>query len=182
VINSAISSSSGFTPFELNAGYIPIINLGVHPEPTSVSRVKYFMHKAIHNLIEVHDAIIESRVRQTHQANCWHAQEDTFTAGDLVYVSTSNLSLSKGHTSKLLPKYVDPFKVLDMWPEVSTYSIELPAQLQSCRLHDSFHCSKLCAHFPNNDVLFLRWKAHPYYNFSTSDDQQWLVDEIIAHK
>jgi hypothetical protein len=84
VINSAISSSSGFAPFELNTGYIPSINLGVHPEPTSVPGVKYFVHKAIHNFIEAHDAIIESRVCQTHQANCWHAQEDTFTAGDLV--------------------------------------------------------------------------------------------------
>jgi hypothetical protein len=31
-------------------------------------------------------------------------------------------------------------------------------------------------------VLFLHWKAHPYYDFGTSDDQEWLVDEIIAHK
>jgi hypothetical protein len=34
----------------------------------------------------------------------------------------------------------------------------------------------------NDDVLFPHWEPHTYYNFGTPDDQEWLVDEIIAHK
>ena len=50
-------------------------------------------------------------------------------AGDLVYVSTADLSLPKGRASTLLPKYVGPFKILDAQPSVLTYKVELPTQL-----------------------------------------------------
>jgi hypothetical protein len=100
----------------------------------------------------------------------------------MVYVSTSDLSLPKGHASKLLPKYIGPFRVLDTQLEVSAYLIELPAQLKAWRFHNRFHCSKLCTYSANNDALFPHWEAHPYYDYSTPDDQEWLVDKILAHK
>jgi hypothetical protein len=34
----------------------------------------------------------------------------------------------------------------------------------------------------NDDALFPHREAHPYYDFGTPDDQEWLVDEIVAHK
>jgi hypothetical protein len=51
-------------------------------------------------------------------------------------VSTADLSLPKGWASKLLPKYVSPFKVLDMQPNISNYKIELLTQLRAWNLHD----------------------------------------------
>ena len=137
-INSTISSSSGFAPFKLNYSYIPSINPGACPEPSSVSGVKYFVNKALQNLIEVHNAIIESRVCQTYNTNHWYAQSDAFETGNLVYVSILDLSLPKGHASELLPKYIGLFKVLDMYPEVSSYLVELPAQLMVCKIHNRF--------------------------------------------
>ena len=72
IINSITSSLSGFTLFELNYGYIPSINPSACSEPSSVPRVKHFVNKALQNLIEVHNAIIESRVHQTYNANHQH--------------------------------------------------------------------------------------------------------------
>ena len=138
-INSTISNSSGFIPFELNCGYVPSLNPGAQPEHSSIPRVKHFMNKALWNLSEAHDAIIESRVCQMHHANCHRAQNDTFANSKLVYVSTLDLSLPKGRASKLIPKYIGPFKVLDACLEVSTYAIALPKQLRACRLHNHFH-------------------------------------------
>jgi hypothetical protein len=143
--------------------------------------VKYFVTKALRNLVEAHDAIIESRVRQTHHANRRRSENDTFTIGDLVYVSTSDLSLPKGRASKLLPKYIGPFKVLDARPEVSSYEIDLPTQLRSRNLHSRFHQSKLRAHSANDDALFPHRETYPYYDYGTPDNQEWLVDEILAH-
>ena len=96
VLNSAISTSSGFTPFELSYGYVPSINPGIIPESSAVPSVKYFVTHTLRNLSHVHNAIIESRVQQTHNANCHHHEDDTFMAGDQVYVSTADLSLPKG--------------------------------------------------------------------------------------
>ena len=128
-LNSAISSSSGFAPFELNYGYSPTINPGFTPELSTVPGVKHFVSRALQNLAEAHDSIIESRVRQTHYANHHRRKDNTFATGDLVYVSTTDLSLLKGRASKLLPKYVGPFKILDAQPGVSTYKVDLPTQL-----------------------------------------------------
>jgi hypothetical protein len=138
-LNSAISSSSRFAPFELTYRYRPSMNLGITPEPSSTPGVKHFVARALQNLANAHDAIIESRVRQTHNANRHRREDDSFIVSDLVYVSTANLSLLKGQASKLLPKYVSPFKVLDMQPNTSNYKIELPTQLRAWNLHNQFH-------------------------------------------
>jgi len=34
----------------------------------------------------------------------------------------------------------------------------------------------------NDDMLFLHQKVHMFYNYGTPDDQEWLVNKIIAHK
>ena len=128
-LNSAISSSSGFAPFELNYGYVPILNPGMAPESSTVPGVKHFVACTLRNLSQVHDAIIESRVRQTHNANRLRREDDTFIAGEQVYVSLLDLSLPKGRATKLLPKYVGPFRVLEAHPHTSSYKIELPSQL-----------------------------------------------------
>jgi len=181
-LNSAISSSSGFAPFELNYGYTPSVNPGIVPEPHAVPGVRHFVKRALQNLADAYDAIIESRVRQTHNANRHRREGDTFAAGDLVFVSTADLSLPKGHTHKLLPKFVGPFKILDAQPSTSTYKVELPAQLQARNLHDRFHRSKIRPYHANDDALFPHWEAHMFYDYGTPDDQEWLVNEIVAHK
>jgi hypothetical protein len=181
-INSAISSSSGFAPFELNYGYTPSIAPGFVPEPGTMPGVKHFVARAIRNLADAHDAIIESRVRHTHNANRHRRDNDTFAVGDLVYVSSADLSLPKGRATKLLPKYIGPFKVLDAHISTSSYKIELPAQLRARNLHDRFHRSKLRPHHANDDALFPHRERHTLYDFGTPDNQEWLVEDIRAHK
>ena len=181
-LNSAISGSSGFAPFELNYGYTPSVNPGIVLEPSTVPGVKYFVTRALQNLADAHDAIIESRVRQMHHANRRQREDDSFAVGDLVYVSSADLSLPKGRAVKLLPKYVGPFKVLNAQTSTSTYEIELPAQLRARNLHNRFHQSKIRPYHANDDALFPHREAHRYYDFGTPDEQEWLVDEILAHK
>jgi hypothetical protein len=35
---------------------------------------------------------------------------------------------------------------------------------------------------PNNSQRFPRREAKSFYNFGNDDEQEWLVDEIIAHQ
>src|SRR4029077_9744359 len=115
----------------------------------------------------------------THNANRRRHKEDAFTVGDSVFVSTSYLSLPKGRATKLLLKYVSPFKILEAHLNTSTYKVELPAQLKARNLHDRFHRSKLHPYHTNDDMLFPHQEAHMFYNFGAPDDQEWLVDKII---
>ena len=134
-LNSAISSSSGFTPFELNYSYPPSISPGFISEPSTMPEVKHFVACALWNLSDMHDTIIKSRVLQMHNVNHHHWHNNLFTVGNLVYVSSLDLSLSKGQASKLLPKYIGPFRVLNANLSTSSYKIKLPTH--NCG-HDTF--------------------------------------------
>lgn len=94
-LNSSTSVSTGFAPFELNYGYLPCTMAG------SATNLQYtgvweFAQRARHYLEMVHDALIESHVHQTFQANKHWQQEPEFSINDSVYLSTQNLALPRG--------------------------------------------------------------------------------------
>jgi hypothetical protein len=181
-LNSAISSSTGFAPFELNCGYMPIVNPGITPTPSSLPGIKHFVMHTLQNLANAHDAIIESWVCQTHYANTHRCEDNSFMVGDLIYVSTADLLLPKGQAMRLLLKYIGLFKVLEAHPNTSSYRVELPTLLHMWNLHDRLHCSKLRHYHVNDNALFPHQEAHMYYNFGTPNNREWLIDEILAHR
>ena len=93
-----------------------------------------------------------------------------------------NLSLPKGQASKLLPKFIGPYKVLRALPESSNYELELPEELKCRQIHPCFHVSLLRPHHPNNDTLFPNRHTPEAYDFSAPDDTEWYVEEITAHR
>jgi hypothetical protein len=92
-----------------------------------------------------------------------------------------NLSLPKGQASKLMPKYIGPYKVLQAYPETSNYTLELPIELVKQRVHLKFHVGLLRQDKPNNDVLFPNRASVDVYNFGVPDDAEWIVDELDSH-
>ena len=60
-LNSSISSSTGFAPFELNYGHMPKMMSRVDKGRTLSSLgVKMFIRQVLENLVMAHDTIIES--------------------------------------------------------------------------------------------------------------------------
>jgi hypothetical protein len=93
-INSSVSASTGFAPFELTYGYLPWIIQSVGE--SLFSGVQDFADDAWDMVIRAHDMIIASRVNQTHQANQWRRGDDPLLeVGRKVYLSTENLNLPK---------------------------------------------------------------------------------------
>ena len=108
--------------------------------------------------------------------------EDKIQAEDLVYVSTENLNLPKGRARKLLLKFIGPYKVLKAEPQMSTYMLELPAELVACHIHPKFHALKLRVHHLNNDMIFPGREINTFYDFGQPDDQEWQVTKLVGHK
>ncbi|KII91925.1 hypothetical protein PLICRDRAFT_64143, partial [Plicaturopsis crispa FD-325 SS-3] len=75
--------------------------------------VRQFVHRALDNLAEAHDALIESRVVHTYYANNARRKEQPFQVGDKAYLSTDKLSMPKGRAHKLMPKYIGPYPVTE---------------------------------------------------------------------
>ncbi|KAJ6482376.1 hypothetical protein DFH09DRAFT_892632, partial [Mycena vulgaris] len=64
----------------------------------------------------------------------------------------------------------------------STYTLDLSEDLKRRRNHSTFHAALLRAHEPNDDVIFPSREANRFYDFGMPDEQEWNVDEIIAHR
>ena len=72
-----------------------------------------------------HGAIIESRIVQSHHANHRCTLGVKYSPGDFVYLSMKNLTLPKGRAKKLQPKYIGPYKVVEVHTAASTMKLEL---------------------------------------------------------
>ena len=109
-INSSVSESTGFAPFELTYGYLPrtIQTVG----SSEFAGVQEFVNNAKELVLQAHDALIASRVRQTHNANNQRRpDDDRLKVGNRAYLSTENLNLPKARARKLMPKYIGPYEI-----------------------------------------------------------------------
>jgi hypothetical protein len=98
---------------------------------TPFEGVRQFTEQAKWNLMAAYKANIANCIVQTNQANKLHHEGTEHTVGDLIYLSTENLSLPKGWAKKLLPKYIGPYKVMEAHNQASTIKLELLAALEA---------------------------------------------------
>ena len=185
-MNSSISATTGFSPFELTYGYNPRMVQELAREP-AMPGVKDFANQALDNLRMAHDAIIASRIAQAFYANQHRRDEvktydDQFTVGKLVYLSTENLSLPKGRARKLLPRFVGPYPIIRANPGTSHYTLGLPDVLRRRRIHPTFHVSLLRPVEPNDETVFPGRDVTVFYDFGINPEEEYDVDEIIAHR
>jgi hypothetical protein len=117
-----------------------------------------------------------------YQANKRRRPELPYAVRDKAYLSTENLNLPKGRLRKLMPKFIEPYKVTESRPNESKYTLDLPPELKARRIHPSFHVTRLRPHNKNDDVLFPKRKVRAYYDFRDAKDEEWLVDDILAHQ
>jgi len=181
-INVSIAETTKFVPFELNRGYMPSMLKKIWSDDIIPKGIKSFAEAALQNLVDVHDAIIEACVFQMSCVNAHRRTEPEIVEGSLVYLSTKNLNLLKGRARKLCLKFVGPWKVLRVWPDTSTYKLDLPTALREHRIDPIFHISLLRPYNVSNDTLFPNRIQTEPYNFRAEDDQEWFVDEIIGHR
>ena len=128
VLNSSVSATTGFAPFELNQGYMPQIRMPTSFD-TTFKDVKQFTLQAKWDLMAAHDVIITNCIQQMFHANKKHHASDLYHVGDHMYLSTQNLTLPKGRVRKLVPKYIGPYKVVKAHNEASTVTLKLPPAL-----------------------------------------------------
>lgn len=177
-INAAQSETTGFAPFILNYGRMPRMFIWNSTDHSEYPEVRVFAQRMKDALIAAHDSILSKRTKQVRDANK-HRRPAPFTEGDLAYISTTNMSLPKGHARKLAPKFIGPFKILRAYSNES-FLVELPTELKRRGLHPVFHTSLLCIHLPNDDQLF---PGHEIGQTTSLSDPkpEWAVDKIIVH-
>ena len=80
-----------------------------------------------------------------------------------------------------MPKYIRPYRVTKSHPAESRYTLDLPPELQACRIHPTFHVSRLRTYTKNDNSTFPKREVCAYYNFGDAEDNEWLVGDILTH-
>jgi len=176
-MNCARSETTGFSPFFLNYGRMP--RPMIWNAKSEFPGVRIFAQRMKDAIMTAHDEIIEAQVRQTIQANRKRRTAE-FKLGDLVYLSTKNLSLPKKRARKLTPKYIGPFSITKEVEPGATFKLELSSELRKRGINPTFHASLLRIHVPNYDRRFPGRQLVQLPGFG-ENPQEWAVERILRH-
>jgi len=148
------------------------------PDATEYPGVRVFAQRMKNAVIAAHDAILGARVKQTYDANR-RRHASPFAKGDLVYISTKNITFPRGTVRKLVPKFVGPYRILEDYRN-NSFKVELPDRLKQRGVHPVFHASLLRIHIPNDDRLFPGRLETQVADFE-EHEAEWAIDKIFSH-
>jgi hypothetical protein len=172
-INNAPQSSTGMSPFMLNAGQHPLTPLAMDMDDCKSQSASEFVGQMQTNLQLAKQMIQAAQDRQKATAD-GRRRDYAFVPGDWVMLSTKNIKLRMTGAKKLMPLWCGPFKVIDLVGPVA-YQLELPDSLS--RMHNVFHVSLLkLYHFSD------RVELPPPPVLNDDSELEFEVDTILAHR
>ena len=147
-IMNMVNKSTGFSSFQLHLGrspqLIPPITPAVRAQ-TVVDAVQ-LMDQISLDVAEAKDNLMLAKIFQADQVNRKCRPEDAYKVDEMVMLSTSNrrkdyTSPGSGRSTKLFPRYDDPYRVIKPFPQTSTYQLDIPNAPSNFCL--TFHTSQL---------------------------------------
>jgi hypothetical protein len=173
-INSAYQESIKTTPFKLNYGWQPSSPLDVALHPITKDAVAghpgaTFTVESWQQALTTATRILQSaQDRQKHFADSKRTPL-TYAVGDYCLLSSKHLTIVTTGVPKLLPRYLGPFKVLQM-VGTAAVKLELPSHW---KVHNVFHVS-----------LTKPWKGSPPTTPEPVEVEgypEYTVETILSH-
>lgn len=180
-INNSYHETVQNTPFFLNYGRhpdVPISSLIKRHRHTQQAQLtdahitaKAFVSQMNKLVAQTKKAMQAAQARYKHYADTKRV-DITIKEGQMVLLSTKNMTLKDLGTKKFLPKFTGPFKVIKVIKKVAV-KLELDEHMH---IHDIFHVSLI----------------KPYYPDANASDQpppvlvdgnmEWEVEKVIDHR
>jgi hypothetical protein len=173
--NNSLHEAVGETPFYLNYGRHPRLPTDVRDTTDNrVPSATEFASGVADAVAAAKDKLEQARQRAKRSADPAR-REKQFAAGERVLLSSKNIALKTPGSNKLLPKYVGPFKILDVLGPV-TYRLELPSGM---KCHNVFHVSQLLEYKTDGRTQ----APPPPLDFDDGEGGTWLeIDTILSHR
>ncbi|CDR49787.1 RHTO0S33e00188g1_1 [Rhodotorula toruloides] len=172
------------TPFELVLGFTPSLSPRLST-PSNLPAVNSLLDERNMKINEARDALAVSKVRQAEQANKRRSDEETFAKGDLVLVDSRDRRMrykskhGHGRAAKLFPRWDGPFEVVEVFPDTSTYRLQLTHDDKS---HPVFHISKLKRYNLNNADNFPSREPPRPGPIDVDGEEEYEVEAIVDEK
>jgi hypothetical protein len=188
-IMNTVNASIGFTTFQIRLGRSPRIippivppSLSPTPPTDDVLHATEIIQRIATDTDEAKDNLLQVKVFQAHFANEHRGADESYAIGDKVMLSTLHRrqeykKKGKHCVAKFFPRYDGPYDVIDAFPHVSAYKLELP---NSPNIFPTFHSSKIKRFIPNDTSLFPNRSEPQPGPILTSDGlEEYLVEEIM---
>lgn len=108
------------------------------------------------DVMEAQNNLLLAKTNQVHHANAHCGDELSYYIDDKVLLSTFHwhrdyMQHGNNHVAKFMVCYDGPYTILEAWPEMSTYYLDLS---ESSAHHSIFHAALLHPFIANDDSLF----------------------------
>jgi len=185
-IMNTVNASTGFSGFQLHLGRSPRVIPPIVPceLPTDASdateTARSIISRLADDVADARDNLLLSKITQSHYANASRNPDPQFKCGDMVMLSTANRRheyKKKGEkrVAKFLPRWDGPYRITDLHPEASTYTLQL-----NTKAYPVFHVSQLKRYIHNDSSLFpTRVLSQPPPLVTSDGLEEFLIDEII---
>jgi transposase InsO family protein len=141
--NNTTHSSTKHSPFFLNYGFHPTLDISLVNEDTAAARTDIERIEELHS--KAREEIAKAQKAQEEFANRKRIAAPEYNVGDLVWLSSTNIHSTRP-SKKLDARRRGPFKIIQ---KVSShaYKLELPPNFR--HIHPVFHVMLLEPHTPN---------------------------------
>lgn len=175
--NSAINSTTLYSPFYLNYGIHPK-TIPMHTLSSNNPSVAEFLKSVQESSAFARENIRKRNIKMAEYANKSRIPHQ-FAVNDKVWLSTKNLSLSDGFGSKKLhPKFCGPFTITKKINDVA-FTLDLSEPMKQKGIHNTFHVSLLK---PYVEDRFNREPVPPPAIALDDGTQEFEVEKILAHR
>jgi hypothetical protein len=170
--NNAKHTGTQSTPFKMYTGLDPL-----HPARGPADRnyrvpaAEIFMKELGEELARAKKCLADAQSKMKISADK-RRTEVHFKVGEQVLLSTKNLKLKGDMPRKMWPRFIGPYKILEVIRGVA-YKLELPAGM---RIHNVFHVSLLHKYQKGPNML------SPLPVHIVDGELEYTVEAIMAHK
>jgi hypothetical protein len=178
-MNNAINASTGISPFFMTLGCHPRVPTTFDITSCNVPAAAAFVDRLQALCKRSEDSMLRAQISQIAQMDT-HRRISPFKVGDLVYLSTKNIDFAI--PNKFKPKYVGPFKILELHGRGNAAKLELPDTFTARRLHDVFNVSLLKPYSDRPADLGPQRHNQPPPIADTNDGQFYAVDRVMQVK
>lgn len=175
-MNNAINASTGMSPFYMCLGYHPRTPMSVDVRTAAVPAAAEYIDHIQSVWKQSEDAMLRAQIAQIAQSDK-HRRASVFKEGDMVYLSTKNISFDT--PNKFQPKYVGPFKILSLHGHGNAARLDLPSTFKTRRIHDTFNVGLLKPFVDRPAEMGPQRVHNPPPLAETKDGFIWEVDRVM---